>query len=126
MSSKQKIEVYVNDIQLDIAIRTYDHWRNRRLNSGKLEEEAKGELLKALEGHHKEHNADVYYTSGNVSVTLVNYAGQPRISGSSLLAQNVRPEAIAVATNRSPYTVYTPRVEHPLSLIHISEPTRPY
>ena len=113
MPPKQKVEVRIDDPNLDVAIRTFAHWRKQRSDAEKLEKEAKEILVKGVSGYHQEHGADLYRTSDNVAVAISDNAGQSRIDGEVLLMSGVSPEIIAKATNRSPFYVYTPNVTAP-------------
>ena len=114
---KVKTEVRINDPELDVAIRTFAHWRSERSKAEKLEKEAKETLAQMLSGPHKEHGADVYRTSDNVAVSMTYSSGQPRISGDRLMELGVTPDVIAQATSRNPYYQYSPQITQPVSLL---------
>ena len=62
-----KMQVALNDPALDDALRNFDRSRRMRLESEGLEKDDRALMLSLLEGHHLEHNADVYRTSEKVS-----------------------------------------------------------
>ena len=109
-----KTEVRINDINLEVAIRTFAHWRKQKSNATKLEEEAKAVLIDALDGYRKEHGEKgIFRTSESVSITVGSNAGAGHISGDELLMLGVSPEVIAKATKRTPYDTYQSNVVVP-------------
>ena len=114
--SEPKAELTVNDPRLAAVLWTLNNIRQQISPLRKAEDETKAEATQLLSGYLAESGAGVVHASDEVSVTIGNNPGQPRIDGQRLLELGVSPEIVQQATKRSPFVTLTIKVKTPISL----------